>query len=443
MAAALAVIVLVSCSGSGDEPVKQDFYVEAVFKLTVSNSATAQSRSAGFLGDDYDRGEGYENYIDIENRNFKFYVFDKDNFFISELEIADIVPVESSVSSKTYSVHSFGYKSEFTGEVKIVVLANWNNYVNANELTPGQSTINDIVRVQYDYDASKTMIGVDNLVPLYGVTNPIKLDYSNKNTAEIGTIHLLRAYAKVEVNLDPSCVFPIEWVKLSRYNTSGYCAPQGVYSKDDYVFGSYDDDYTKLPSVPQNAETVDELPFKKVSNTRWLIYIPEYINVGRPDNERSTIKIKFVGAETDVDVLYFAIYDTTVSPNVPKKHFDILRNTWYSFTVKKNSSPLIQVVPYNEVELGPLFGLFLGKELIPIIEDNGSIIYWYDKETGKYYGPDRITEIEDPYLVVDRVTGWTIIRDLNDKIVAYYDPETGIYYDLDKVTPIAPPTNDY
>ncbi len=74
----------------------------------------------------------------------------------------------------------------------------------------------------------------------------------------------------------------------------------------------------------------------------------------------------------------------------------------------------------------------IDRNLVPIYEEDGSIRYWYDRDTGLYYGPDKTTVIDDPYLTVDPGTGWTIIRDLHDRVIGYYDPKNGDYYDKDR-----------
>ena len=288
----LTVLAMSSC-GNNNEPAPLPLPgddAQIVLRLTVSDTS-AGSRAPSTPEGGYDRGEGFENYIDISSLNFRFYFFGTDNKYIAPLEVAQAV--------------------------KVVALANWPSYPDAGQLVAGVTTIDDIVTRQYDFDASSMVLSADRPVPLYGVSDPMTLAYDADNTASIGTLHLLRAYAKVEVNLNPDCVFPIEWVKLSRHNSRGYCAPQGIYSQSQYVYNDYDRDYTHEPSVPVGAETDSELPFIKVSDNRWLAYVPEYRNVGRPDTEKSAILIKFKGAETDVDRLYFATYDLTASPNVP------------------------------------------------------------------------------------------------------------------------------
>jgi hypothetical protein len=43
----------------------------------------------------------------------------------------------------------------------------------------------------------------------------------------------------------------------------------------------------------------------------------------------------------------------------------------------------VQVVPYNEVDLGPLFGLWRGLDLVPVYGDDDQIWYYYDPNTGR------------------------------------------------------------
>ncbi len=431
LALILSVSGLWSCSEEGGPDTGSTSEAEIVMRLTVSNTS-AGSRAPSVPDGGYDRGEGYENYIDVEGRDFRLYFFDGNNRYICPVEVARVYPLESTATSKTYMVHSFGKYPAVKGQVKVVALANWPEYPSEANLVEGVTTIADIAGGRYAFDASKMELSEENKIPLYGVTDKMMLTYDSNNTANIGTIHMLRAYAKVEVDLSPNCVYPIDWVRLSRYNTGGYCAPQGVFSRSEYVYDSYDKDYTSTPSIPDNLEIGEYLPFIKVSDSRWIAYVPEYRNTDRPDTEKSVIEISFRGSDSEVDRLYFATYDLTASPNRPVQHFDVLRNVWYKFTVGKKSPPVVQVVPYNEVDLGPLFGLLTDRELLPIYNDDGTVRYWYDHETGEYFGSDKKTPIDDPYVTVLQPEGWVIIRDLNDRIIGYYDPKDGQYYNTDK-----------
>lgn len=431
----LIVLGLVSC-GNNDTPQPEDPNLDGQVVLTISVSNTADDSDSGQATSrdgSYDRGQGYENYIDIANSNFRFYFFDSDNRYIGPLAVDRVVPLESYSSSKQYVVFSQKLAQAMTQMVKVVALANWPQYPD-DTLVPGVSTIDDVVTQQYQYTPAAGLPSADNLIPLYGVTGLMQLMYNSDHTANIGTIHLLRAFAKVEVEISAECSTSLEYVRLSRYNTRGYCAPAQVYSQNDYVHTDYDSNYTLTPTIPDGAEATGTIPFVQINEegTRWMLYVPEYRNLERPDDQKSVILLKFRGL-SQPDKLYFAYYDTDVSPNKPKTHFDILRNVWYKFTVGKKMPPLVQVVPYNEIDLRPLFGLFTKRDLVPIYDNDGIIMYYYDRDTGKYFGSDKITEIDDPYIVVDPITEWIIIRDLRDNKIGYYDPKTGYYYTVDYI----------
>lgn len=356
----IAALGLASC-GSNEEPapVPSEGDSQIVLRLTVSDTAK-ESRAPSTPEGGYDRGDGFENYIDISSLNFRFYFFDKENKFVAPLEVTEVLPLESSSSSKTYIVHSFAQREAITGEVKIVALANWPSYASDASLTPGVTTIDDIAGGEYDFHAGKMELSEENIIPLYGVTNLMRLRYDAANTADIGTIHLLRAYAKVEVNIDLACAYTVESVSLTRHNTRGHCAPLKVYSKDQYVSGKYESDYTGAPSIPEGVETSAELQFMRTGELQWTAYVPEYKNIGRSDSDRSAIKIRFANIEPAENLLYFADYDTSTSPNKPKSHFDVMRNYWYKFKVnrlKHEIQPVVDVLPYGVVHLDPGFGI--------------------------------------------------------------------------------------
>ncbi len=99
-----------------------------------------------------------------------------------------------------------------------------------------------------------------------------------------------------------------------------------------------------------------------------------------------------------------------------------------------------QVVPYDEKNLNIGFGLNSGLNLVPIMDNNGRVVYYYDPATGDYYGPDRKTKIPNPYIDRDPVTGWNLSRDINGRFVCYHDTKNGKFYGWDKKTEILQPT---
>ncbi len=437
----LAAVVLlpaaVSCSETAEEPETPPSFptdkAEITAGIAITVSSGNLSRSAGTLGPDYDTGSGYENFIDIERGDFRFYFFDSENRYVAPFTIEVLIPQSENKSSKRYIASGKVERDMLERtDLKMVVLANWKNYPDEATLEPGVSTIDDICARQYDFTASMMQLSEENTIPLYGVTNILAPNFVNVSTADLGTIHLLRAFAKIEVNRHDGG-FEIESVSLRRFNTKGFCAPTNIYLQDDYVHGNYEDDYANTPHIPDGAYTEASLPFVKVSDDVYVAYVPEFDNL-TDVSRRSTIAIQF-RATSEPDIVEFKYYDGASAG----KHFDILRNYWYRFNVRKKGV-IVQVIPYSEVVLNPIFGLDSNLELVEIEIDN--IIYYYDRETGRYYD-QNLRPIDNPYFTdEDPVTGWSIRRDDNNHIISYYDSKTGKSYAINKITEILDPLNN-
>ena len=446
--AAWALLGALSCSETADSPVpappappaeEEPSQVHAALTLTVNSGALpAISRAPVTLGPDYDAGSGYENYIDLDNFDFRFYFFGPDNKYLAGFEVSSIVPLESSTSSKRYLVSGSAERALIdSGTTRLMVLANWKTYPADSSLRPGVTTIDDLCSQLYDFAPSMMELSEENTIPLYGITNPLPASADAAGKVDFGKVHLLRAYAKIEVCRNESG-FEIENVRLHRYNTRGYCAPTGIYAQDDYVHNDYDLDYANTPHVPASSMADKELPFIRINADRYVAYVPEFDNLSNP-SARATIRIRFSAFDTD-DVLEFKYYHDPENPSNPNvgKHFNILRNYWYRFIVRKRGV-LVQVVPYSEVLLNPVFGLGNHLELVEV--RIGDEKYYYDRETGKYY-TESLVPIDNPFFLdTDPVTGWNISRDSNNAMIGYYDSKTGQAYALNKITPILDPRN--
>lgn len=446
---AAASLLLAGCSSAADEPAVSGgdaAVIRAGFSITVSDTSGAQaaspsaSRAPGYLGEGYDKGEGYENYIDIAGGNFRFYFFGDDDRLIAPMRVEAVLPTGATATSKTYWV-SGDTRADIRGaRVKVLALVNWPVYPDDASLRPGVTTIADLCAGEYAYDAAAMMPSADRLIPLFGIGALTELEFDINHNARLGTIHLLRAMAKVEVRLHPDCPIAIEWARIRRYNSRGCCAPAGVTAESDYVHGNYRDDYVATPTVPSGCETDGDVELVPSADGTSLVgYVPEYRNlaaggVARPEGERSVVMVRFKeDPDRDYDVVEFKDYAGSGA------HFDILRNYWYRFTVSKSLTPMVQMVPYNEVDLDPGFGLIVGPNYVPVLDSDGKIVYWYDPDTGKYYGTDKLTEVADPYISVDPVTGWSLVRDLNNRFFCYHDNVDDVFYATDKMTRIKNP----
>ena len=327
--------------------------------------------------DGYDSGmeTDFENYIDFENQNFSILFFDKDNKYISTLQLEGIMLVgNAGYRSKYYDVVG-SIRNPLPSIFKVVMLANWREYPKNNEMVVGQTTIKDICTgrgSQYSYvTPSLFHLSEDCLIPMYGVKLFENVKFYSNNCTYLGTLHMLRAMSKVEVNYiasetsDDISDYTLESVTLHRYNSRGYCAPDNVFMESDYIKGDYDKDYVDDLHLPNGKNDSDDknIQFEELSKgSRFVIYIPEYQNLlnGNKATDAAEIHLKF--AESDkIHIIDFKYYDNAPKDVALGTPFDIHRNYYYKFNVTKTYIDKIdvsvQVVPYAEVELEPDFGL--------------------------------------------------------------------------------------
>lgn len=218
--------------------------------------------------------------------------------------------------------------------------------------------------------------------------------------SDLGTIHLLRAFAKVDVNIkfvDFAETPVVTSVSLTHSNSKGYKAPANVTKEEQYVTGSWLTDYTPV-NIPDDVTDISLTLTKDENTGHYVAYVPEYRNAdanGNTIDNHSRIKINFTIGDIAVGGLDVEGYvDFRYSDNPPKgvtpgQHFDIARNNWYKFNVTAKGKDIVwtvDVIPFTSIELNPNYGLerevftgyIMGKD------KNGNKC-WYD---GNYYDPE-------------------------------------------------------
>ncbi|MDE5706154.1 hypothetical protein [Muribaculum sp.] len=414
---------------------------------------------------DYDPGAGYENFIDISAGDFALYIFTSGDApsLIARAEITGLVPADggTSESSKRYlcrfRVDDAKLLFDTTGKAyfRLVMLANWHAWTLASgqwadyPVLAAGATVDDLYRAvgstrSFPEKAVGPELTRDTRVPLFGIHQYSDVDLMANGLTDLDeTLHLLRAFAKIEVYDAPDTKRAIESVSLTRCNTLFKCMPSRVYDKGDYVTGSHTTDYVDHVSLPGDDADADgaaapgvstDIPFFKYSKGNsgkgsWIIYVPEYDNTSASAT-KAQIKVTFSGdfpdSEDYVDFKYY-------SGNQKDVEFDISRNNWYIYQINKSIDSDVKVtvvvLPYSSVILDPDYGLEIEKDFIPVYDDNGYIMAYYDYHTGIYYGTDKVTVIFNPSWSIDPVTGWYLIHDDNGKLIYYYDASTGQYYD--------------
>ena len=221
-------------------------------------------------GESYEVGETYENYIDIENNNYRIYFFTSDNKFIARFEPDGFVVAEGS----DYSDYSVLGKAPAAlvnhKNFKMVVLANWPQYGD-DAMKAGETLLADICDAEWGYfdRFSSFELGPERLIPFYGVHEYNNIEFkSGEATLLSEPVTLLRAVAKVEVILKTDDHFDLSFseIKIRRYNKKGYCAPKNVFSQDNYDHGGeWNSDYVSGLHLVENSNDAED----KIQNFRF------------------------------------------------------------------------------------------------------------------------------------------------------------------------------
>ena len=368
------------------------------FTLNVGDNSPVNELSRTPSGD-YNRGEGYENYIALSDLDFHFYLFGDDKVFMTELKVGGIVALESTgESSKRYSVICIVPGIDLSRRsFKIVAAANWKHKYPS--LTAGVSTIDDLAAAVYDFSAP-FMPTADTPIPLFGVKSYPSMTFNANNYGDGGILHLLRAMAKVEV----ICETPnwsLQEVTMTRYNKAGHQAPMNVYDEADYVHNSWNDDYVPYLSIPAGTEQATDLLFKETplpnGKSIFTVYVPEYINVDAGGNalaERAQIDVKFHESPKHY-TLEFDVYEDGKPTGKP---FNIHRNYFYRYSITKHDewsdiNVKLDIEPYSKVELTPDMGLDRDEKGRIIYYRDRTTLYLLDVETGRCFTENAAGEM--------------------------------------------------
>lgn len=374
------------------------------FCLSISSTSGITTRST--LSEEY--GTALENRIDPND--LKILLFDNKGGD----DILKYILYQDGVSSDNTSIISIG-QSEYHLKVKldpefysnesrflIVVLTNWRNLIEQEKgfsLIEGETSLNEILDATYrlnaDADSSSdisTWIPEDDsLIPMFGLLNCLLSGYSTDlyneaNPMDMGTVNLLRAFAKIEIidNSDKS-VATINKISIKRHNTRGHLTP--LIDKGE------DTDQVSVSRIPSATGVVNpagysETPVKfHKSGNKYVAYVPEF-ELGEDQSLRNRdcidVEITYKGI-SEVRKIFFAPYNKVGNPYVPEAEWGdewkaLLRNHIYRFTINSiNVDPniylTVDVQPYSSAYLSPELGLERTDDGYIVVRDkNGNVI---------------------------------------------------------------------
>lgn len=402
LALVVAFFFLTSCNDNSEtpsisedkEPIRPTIGFE--FSLTLPENYLTREDSGQLAG------TINENQVDIENNDFRILIFTQgqeadgsEDILCGELQDIEVKEQNTGNVSRNYVMQ--GEIEGLTAEqlskmaVKLVVLANWKDYSQIDELLADIKDGKTVTLKQLwetslfdfewltliprgDSEFSQKYLGQDFYIPLYGVTNPLTLRFNNNLIADVGEIKLLRALAKVEVISHENFV-KIEDVRIRRYNSQGYSLPLSFRNENDFESSGYFNPNQETEThIPASVQKEGVIYLNGSENTnRWIIYVPEFQNKGI--EAPSYLEIKFQGYD-EYEPLYFCHYSIGADGmSIRGNAFDIVRNNWYSYTVLRNLQVTVDVMPYLTVDLKPEFGF---NELLPRPPIEGELPPWVD-----------------------------------------------------------------
>lgn len=330
----LAAILLGACNSIMDDEVCADQPSPSATPVQVGFTLTTGEVSSRVITEGEEAGTGYENYIDVEGKDFRILLFDAEDKYLTTFEPTIIRATDNSQYPQTYYVE--GELPEAYSNFKLVVLANWGESTYPTNLVAGETTIGNVCTAStFSYTAPFTPSATQK-IPMYGVKTcdtTLRPDL----LTDLGTVDLLRAMAKIEVKCSAEG-FELSGVKLHRYNTKGYCAPTGVYD-DTKTDWNYDEDEVCQHEVhiPVNSVSTSQLDFEPTADG-FIAYVPEFDNTTNTA-ERTYIEVSLIHTDDKSPVnleetnIYFCLYDEENGMPTQNTDFDIVRNHWYKYDI--------------------------------------------------------------------------------------------------------------
>lgn len=397
---------------------------------------------------DYDPGSGYENFIDISARDFALYIFTTGDapVLLAQATVTSLVPFDggSYESSKTYTCRfrlddpaSVFDATTGRASFRLVMLANWRAWNLASDRWADYPVIPDGASLDELYRAATSTrscpgggvgpaITPETRIPLFGVQAYTSVDLVNDGLTDLNeTLHLLRAFAKIEVYDGPDTQKNIASVKLTRSNTLFKALPSRVYDRADYVKGTHAADYVDHVSIPGDADDLasaapspvaTDLPFFSYPQGNsgkgsWIIYVPEFDNTSA---SATPLQISVGYGDGNSFLLDFKNYGQLTE--LPKDEpFDLRRNNWYIYTVNRRNHEItveVDVQPYAECKMEVGVGL--------LTDEMGDLMIYMEED------PDHPGTLRLPTSFQDYITINNKQQMFND-LPPIYD-EMGDYY---------------
>lgn len=339
LTAALLAALVCGCSSddvAGGGVPSDETQISFILKL---DGAQGRTRAAWSDGYDSEDSTPYDERINPDDLKVALYNTD-DNTLAANV---NILSYQKTNTDDNYIfiglVKAAGEVSLSQGKYKLMVFANCGD-IDLNHPSA------DLDKLYYTYNEADVKAGTQ-LIPMWGVTTPwLSLEKGKRDNA--GQIELLRAFAKVEINLhsDISGTYQITSAKLNNYNTQGFCLPAGYAGVGKTVdLDQEDGENPSFNPYHSPSQTALDFDYSKDRDSAYL-YIPEYRN----SDAEATISLTLSDGKTEtIGTLEFKEYENGVAVGSVS---DIVRNHIYRYTVNVNQGKLVvkaKVLPWELV----------------------------------------------------------------------------------------------
>ena len=221
-------------------------------------------------------------------------VFDKDNKFSYEAKVTSYIPSGDPADKKDKGTMTLLAKNTPSGDTStFVMLANVTRSANTDADGLAGKTREEVMQL-FTFSMPDKGIWKDGELPMWGASDPVRVDHSAGAVPKLGTVYLVRAVARVDVGLNLSNISEgastfdekaggIEGITLTKVffyntNTTGRVSPfeNGIYWDEA-------NRKAKQPSIPDPAPAVtgkiDRTP--SIVDEKILlreVYVPEAVN---------------------------------------------------------------------------------------------------------------------------------------------------------------------
>lgn len=396
--AALTAVAMLAVPACGSDSLPDENPAIEADEINVSFTISTGALPDPEPGSRYTISQAFGNmlecYIDINN--FDVMLFGSDRKLKTVLFSAG-TPGENTKFERTgeyqYVVSTWLDPEQYNrnSEFAIVARVNWPG-ADSRQLVPGETSLDDFADDLYTINsdpADPWYPTIENPMPMFGSLHGTLRYYSSEiysesNPMNLGDVNLVRAMAKIEVvdnSKDTKTV--IENIELIRRNRQGRLM-------QDFDFNGATSQVTKptIPSDPMFTET--KIPLMRRGNV-WSLYVPEYeFDIRLVERQCIAVSVE-VNDNKEVRWIYLAPYGDDGQPQMPSSGDTVwkslLRNHLYRFTIASlydsvDLDLIVDVQPYAEIALDPVFGLERTADGYIVVRNSDGSVKMYIRADG-------------------------------------------------------------